>query len=189
VGVVVHLALMATFIAWSGTRGPGFSLPDVNVWLLAIAIAGAASGLVVAIVPALRRRIVPPLIGHLRTAGTSLADVVTDPLRVLALFGGAVGLNFAFILTLGAAVEAFGGGVSFPEVGAAYLVAAVIGSATPTPGGLGAVEAALVAALSGYGMADSAAVSSVLTFRLATYWLPMLPGWIMFQQMQRREEL
>jgi uncharacterized membrane protein YbhN (UPF0104 family) len=51
------------------------------------------------------------------------------------------------------------------------------------------VEAALVAALSGYGMADSAAVSSVLTFRLATYWVPMIPGWIMFQQMQRREEL
>jgi glycosyltransferase 2 family protein len=38
-------------------------------------------------------------------------------------------------------------------------------------------------------MADSAAVSSVLTFRLATYWVPMIPGWIMFQQMQRREEL
>jgi uncharacterized protein (TIRG00374 family) len=88
-----------------------------------------------------------------------------------------------------AAVAAFGGGVSFAEIGAAYLVAAAIGSATPTPGGLGAIEAALVAALSGYGMADSAAVSSVLTFRLATYWVPMIPGWVMFQQMQRREEL
>jgi uncharacterized membrane protein YbhN (UPF0104 family) len=29
----------------------------------------------------------------------------------------------------------------------------------------------------------------VLTFRLVTYWLPMLPGWFSFQQMQRREEL
>ena len=32
-------------------------------------------------------------------------------------------------------------------------------------------------------------MSAVLTFRLVTYWLPMLPGWFMFQQMQRREEL
>src|SRR5918994_920292 len=143
VSLAIHLALMAGFIAWTGTSGPGFSL----------------------------------------------ADVVTDPLRVLALLGGAVGLNFAFILTLGASIAAFGGGVSFPEIGAAYLVAAAIGSATPTPGGLGAVEAALVAALSGYGMSSSAAVSAVLTYRLATYWLPMIPGWIMFQQMQRREEL
>jgi glycosyltransferase 2 family protein len=189
VSLAIHLALMAGFIAWTGTSGPGFSLPDANAWLIAIAIAGVVSGLVVTLVPALRRRILPPLVQHLRTAGTSLADVVTDPLRVLALLGGAVGLNFAFILTLGASVAAFGGGVSFPEIGAAYLVAAAIGSATPTPGGLGAVEAALVAALSGYGMSSSAAVSSVLTYRLATYWLPMIPGWIMFQQMQRREEL
>ncbi|HKH25251.1 MAG TPA: lysylphosphatidylglycerol synthase transmembrane domain-containing protein [Acidimicrobiales bacterium] len=189
VSLAIHLALMAGFIAWTGTSGPGFSLPDANAWLIAIAIAGVVSGLVVTLVPALRRRILPPLLQQLRTAGTSLADVVTDPLRVLALLGGAVGLNFAFILTLGASVAAFGGGVSFPEIGAAYLVAAAIGSATPTPGGLGAVEAALVAALSGYGMSSSAAVSSVLTYRLATYWLPMIPGWIMFQQMQRREEL
>jgi glycosyltransferase 2 family protein len=177
------------FVAWVGARSPGFSLPDANVWLLAIAIAGVVSGLVVGLVPALRRRVVPPLLSYLRTAGVSLADVVTDPLRVLALVGGALGLTFAFIVTLQAAVAAFGGGVSFPEVAAAYLIAAAIGSATPTPGGLGAIEAALVAALTGYGMADSAAVSSVLTFRLATYWVPMIPGWVMFQQMQRREEL
>jgi glycosyltransferase 2 family protein len=189
VGFVVHLALMAAFVAWAGARGPGFSLPDANTWLLVIAIGGAASGLVVGLVPALRRRVLPPLVGYLRTAGSSLADVVTDPWRVLALLGGALGITFAFILTLMAAVEAFGGGVSFPEIGAAYLIAAAIGSATPTPGGLGAIEAALVAGLSGYGMADSAAVSAVLTFRLATYWVPMIPGWIMFQQMQRREEL
>jgi uncharacterized membrane protein YbhN (UPF0104 family) len=189
VGLAVHLSLMTVFVAWTGTRGAGFSLPDANVWLLVIAVGGVLSGVVVAVVPALRRRVVPPLLGYLRTAVASLADVVTDPLRVLALLGGALGLTFAFILTLAASVAAFGGGVSFPEVAAAYLVAAAIGSATPTPGGLGAVEAALVTALSGYGMADSAAVSSVLTFRLATYWMPMLPGWILFQQMQRREEL
>ncbi|MGH9229399.1 MAG: flippase-like domain-containing protein [Acidimicrobiales bacterium] len=189
VGLVVHLSLMAGFIAWVGASGPGFSLPDTNAWLLAIAIGGVVSGLVVGLVPALRRRVLPPLLGYLRTAGSSLADVVTDPWRVLALLGGALGITFAFILTLMASVTAFGGGVSFPEIGAAYLIAAAIGSATPTPGGLGAVEAALVAALSGYGMADSAAVSSVLTFRLATYWVPMIPGWVMFQQMQRNEEL
>jgi undecaprenyl-diphosphatase len=189
VGLVVHLSLTAAFVAWAGARGPGFSLPDANVLLLVIAIAGAASGLVVGLVPALRRRVLPPLMGYLRTAGSSLADVVTDPWRVLALLGGALGITFAFILTLMAAVAAFGGGVSFPEIGAAYLIAAAIGSATPTPGGLGAVEAALVAALTGYGMADSPAVSAVLTFRLATYWVPMIPGWIMFHQMQRSEEL
>ncbi|HYZ97237.1 MAG TPA: lysylphosphatidylglycerol synthase transmembrane domain-containing protein [Acidimicrobiales bacterium] len=189
VGAGVHLSLTAAFLAWAGTRGPGFSLPDANAWLLGIAAAGLVSGIVVAGVPALRRRVVPPLLDQLRTAGSSLADVITDPLRVLALVGGALGITFSFILTLTASAAAFGGDVSFPEVGAAYLVAAAIGSATPTPGGLGAVEAALVAALTGYGMPSGHAVSAVLTFRLATYWAPMIPGWILFHQMQRREEL
>ena len=65
----------------------------------------------------------------------------------------------------------------------------LIGNAAPTPGGLGAVEAALVAALTGFGMKSGPAVSAVLTFRLATYWLPTLPGWFTFRWMQAHEEI
>ena len=88
-----------------------------------------------------------------------------------------------------AAIEAFDGGLSVPQIGAAYLGASIVGSAAPTPGGLGAVEAALVAALTGFGMASGPAVSAVLTFRLATYWLPVAPGWFTFSWMQAREEI
>ena len=63
------------------------------------------------------------------------------------------------------------------------------GRVSPTPGGLGAVEAALVSGLTGYGMPDGKAVAAVLTFRLFTFWLPMLPGWFVFQHMQLQEEL
>jgi uncharacterized protein (TIRG00374 family) len=149
----------------------------------------SASGLAIGLVPAVRRRVLPPLVAQARNAASSLADVLTDPVRVIGLIGGSTGVTGSFILTLAAAVAAFGGGVSFPEIGAAYLVAAALGSAAPTPGGLGAVEAALVTALTGYGMESGPAVSAALTFRLVTYWLPMLPGWFTFQQMQRREEL
>jgi uncharacterized membrane protein YbhN (UPF0104 family) len=188
-GLAVHLSLMGAFIAWVGTSDVGFSLPRADVLFIVIAVAVSASGLVVGLVPAVRRRVLPPLVEQVRTAASSLADVLTDPLRVIALVSGSMGITSSFILTLAAAVAAFGGGVSFPEIGAAYLVAAALGSAAPTPGGLGAVEAALVGALSAYGMASSNAVSAVLTYRLVTYWLPMIPGWFMFQFMQRREEL
>lgn len=189
VGFVVHLTLMAGFIAWTGTRGVGFSLPEANTLFIALAVALSAGGLVVMLVPALRRRVVPPLLQQVRTAVSALGGVLTDPVRVITLVVGSVGVTTSFILTLAASVVAFGGGVSFPEIGAAYLVAFAIGTVAPTPGGLGAVEFALVAALSGYGMASGPAVSAVLTFRLATFWLPMVPGWFMFQLMQRREEL
>jgi glycosyltransferase 2 family protein len=188
-GVVVHLSLMAAFLAWVGTSDVGFSLPEANVVFIVIAVAVSAAGLVIVLVPALRRRILPPLLVQIRNALSSVADVLTSPLRVISLLYGQLGITMSFILTLAAAVAAFGGGVSFPEIGAAYLVAAALGSAAPTPGGLGAVEAALVGALTGYGMSSGPAVSAVLTFRLITYWLPMLPGWLTFQQMQRREEI
>jgi glycosyltransferase 2 family protein len=188
-GFAVHLTLMAVFLAWVGTSEVGFSVPDADILFIVIAVAVSASGLVIGLVPAVRRRVLPPLVEQARNAASALADVLTDPLRVIGLVGGSAGVTLSYILTLAAAVAAFGGDVGFAEIGAAYLVAAALGSAAPTPGGLGAIEAALVAALSGYGMASGPAVSAVLTFRLVTYWLPMLPGWLMFQQMQRREEL
>ena len=190
-GFAVHMSLLGAFLLWvgSGSTGVGFSLPDADVLFLVIAVALSGAGLVIGLVPAVRRRVLPPLVEQARNALSSLADVLTDPLRVVGLIGGSTGITSSFILTLAASVAAFGGGVSFPEIGAAYLVAAALGSAAPTPGGLGAVEGALLAALTGYGMSSGPAVSAVLTFRLVTYWLPMLPGWFTFQQMQRREEL
>jgi uncharacterized membrane protein YbhN (UPF0104 family) len=188
-GFIVHLALMGGFLLWVGSSDVGFELPQADVIFIVITVALSASGLVVGLVPAVRQRVLPPLVAQARNAASSLADVLTDPVRVIGLIGGSTGITCSFILTLAASVAAFGGGVSFPEIGAAYLVAAALGSAAPTPGGLGAVEAALAFALTGYGLDRATAVSVALTFRLVTYWLPMLPGWFMFQQMQRREEL
>ena len=64
--------------------------------------------------------------------------------------------------------------------------ASLIAAASPTPGGLGAIEAALVAGLTGVGISPGPAVSAVLTYRLATYWLPVLPGWLSWRPLQRR---
>ena len=188
-GFMVHLLLMGAFLLWVGSSGVRFELPQADAVFIVVTVGFLVAGLVVGLVPAVRRRVLPPLVEQARNAASSLADVLTDPSRVIGLIGGSLGITTSFILTLTASVAAFGGGLSFPEIGAAYLVAAAIGSAAPTPGGLGAVEAALVIALQGYGMDRGSAVPAALTFRLVTYWLPMLPGWFTFQQMQRREEL
>jgi undecaprenyl-diphosphatase len=71
-------------------------------------------------------------------------------------------------------------------IGAVYLAAAALAAAAPTPGGLGAIEAALVAGLTGVGMQPGPAVSAVLLYRLATYWLPVLPGWLCWRSLQHR---
>jgi len=53
-----------------------------------------------------------------------------------------------------------------------YLAASTLGSAAPIPGGLGAVETALVAGLTATGVRITAAITAVLAFRTATFWLP-----------------
>jgi len=188
-GFAVHVALLIVFVLWTGQSGVGgFSLPDTDLVFLVLAVAVVVVGGIVA-VPAGRRHIVRPFFESVRRAAGTVSTVVTDPGRVALLVGGAAGISLAYIAALVATIEAFGGGLTVPQIGAAYLAAFALASAAPTPGGLGVVEAAMVAALTGFGLASGVAISAVLSFRLATYWLPLLPGWLVLTWMQRREEV
>ena len=51
------------------------------------------------------------------------------------------------------------------------------------------MEAALIAGLTGIGVDSGIAVASVLGYRLATYWLPILPGWLSFRRLDRRGQI
>jgi uncharacterized membrane protein YbhN (UPF0104 family) len=62
-----------------------------------------------------------------------------------------------------------------------------VASASPTPDGLGALEAALVAGLTALGYPVGLAVAGVLTYRLFTFWLPILPGLAAFRYLHRRQ--
>ncbi|MEZ5237464.1 MAG: hypothetical protein R2716_00350 [Microthrixaceae bacterium] len=54
---------------------------------------------------------------------------------------------------------------------------------------MGAVEAALVAALMAVGVEAALAVPAVFLFRVGTFWLPILPGWAAFRWLRHRELL
>ena len=81
---------------------------------------------------------------------------------------------------------AFNGHISLATAAVVYLTSAAIGSVAPTPGGLGAVELALSTGLVAAGMAGTAAISAVLLFRLATFWLPVPLGWLALGVLRRR---
>jgi glycosyltransferase 2 family protein len=188
-GVLVHLTLLFAFVTWTGKSGVGsFSLPDSTVLLGAIAVVLGVTGIAL-FFRKVRALVLEPAMRAIRAAGSEIAGVARSPARVAALLGGAAGTTLAYVAALVASVEAFGGGLSVAQIGAAFLGATLIGNASPTPGGLGAVEAALIAALTGFGLESGNAVSAVLTFRLATYWLPTVPGWFTFRWMQARDEI
>jgi glycosyltransferase 2 family protein len=188
-GFLVHLALMAGFIFWAGSSGIGdFSLPDTQILLLIVTIVLALAGVLVAIGP-VRRKVFVPVWATLRSGAGQIGRVFHSPLRVAALFGGSAGISLAYVAAVACSVQAFGGGLSLAEIGAGYLAAVALATLAPTPGGLGALESAMIAAFTGFGLGEGVAVSATLAFRLSTFWLPILPGWLAFGWMQRNDEL
>ena len=186
-GGLAHLLLFVMFVAWAGQSDTeSFQIPSSSKLLVVIAVVLAVAGLIASTRWG-RRVVLSRVVKFLRDSLASLITLAHSPAKIAALAGGSIGVSMAYICALAAAVAAFDGGVSFAQVGAVYLGASVIAAAAPTPGGLGAMEAALVAGLTGVGMEPSIAVAAVLSYRLLTYWLPVLPGWLSFHYLERRD--
>ncbi len=183
-GGIVHVVLLILFFAWAGQSASGFHLPAGSKVLAGLAIALAVAGILVATRRG-RRLAKKYVVGFVQRSWSSVVGIARSPSRLAELFGGSLGVTMAYIGALAAAIAAFSSDVSFGQVGAVYLGASVIAAAAPTPGGLGAMEAALVAGLTAVGMDSGIAVAAVLSYRLATYWLPILPGWISFRHLEK----
>ncbi len=188
-GVVVHMSLTALFLLWAG-RESNFHLPSVPKRPLLIGLAILVVGVgAVFLVPWCRRTVLGPLTRILRQAWLGIASIARRPSRLVGMVCGGLIVSLTSLVGLYAGVQAFGGDLGFAAVGASYLAGSAVGQAAPTPGGLGAVEAALIAALVAFGLNKEDAVPAVLTFRLATFWVPILPGWLAFESLTRSGKL
>ena len=186
-GALVHGVLLVTFLAWAGrSTGQAFKLPSSSTLLVIIGVAAAVIGIVIATRQG-RRFAARKLLPSLRSSLASLRRVARSPVRLTMVFGGSALVTLAYVGGLVASVQAFGGGASIAQIGAVYMVSAAIAAASPTPGGVGAFEAVLTAGLTGIGISSGVAVSAVITYRLTTYWLPVLPGWFSFRLLQRTD--
>jgi uncharacterized protein (TIRG00374 family) len=99
------------------------------------------------------------------------------------LSAGRLGFDFFSLL---AAVLAVGSHASPPLVLLAYAVAGAIGLIPITPGGLGIVEASLTGLLVLAGLSTGEAVLATLTYRLASYWIPLASGPVAYALFKRR---
>jgi uncharacterized membrane protein YbhN (UPF0104 family) len=181
----LHLILLVIFAALTGTsttlRPPGW------VWI-ALGVLGAGV-IVVLSIPAGRRLARSRLAPALGQVIPRLLDVAQRPVKLAEGIGGAFLVTACYILALEASVLAVGGHASLPAVAVVFLTGNALGSAVPTPGGIGAVEAALTAGLKLAGLAGGIALSAVLLFRLITFWLPVPVGWVALHYLQRKDAI
>ncbi len=188
-GFVGHISLVGVFLIWAGRDAFGsFSLPDPKWFVVGLGIVVALIVLSMAI-PTTRRLVFAKLLPIIARAFDGASDVIRRPGKVTMLIGGSALVTLSYLTTLYFSIEAFGGGLPFATVGAVFLVGSAVAQAAPTPGGLGAMEAALIAGLVAAGLDDTIAVPAVFLYRLFTFWVPILPGWLSFQWLERREYL
>jgi undecaprenyl-diphosphatase len=186
-GFVGHVTLVGVFLVWAGREAFGsFELPDPTVFVIGIGVV-IVLGLVAVAFPWTRRLITTKFLPVVARALDGVADVLRRPGKVFLLIGGSTLVTFCYLTTLYFGIEAFGGGLPFATVGAVFLVGSAIAQAAPTPGGLGAVEAALIAGLVAAGLDNTVAVPAVFLYRLFTFWVPIVPGWFAFQWLERHE--
>lgn len=182
---VMQVLLLVTFMAWAGSNQDlAFSLPDMVVIARALVVVLVLAGGLY-LMP-WGRRLFGQLIGSVREAAGELMVLARDPMKVLQLFGGAAFSKVVTIMAFNTAVHALGvDGIGFATLAVAYMTANTVASVAPTPGGVGAIEAALVAVLTGLGVDPPTALSIVLVFRLVTYWMTVPVCWFFLGLVRR----
>jgi glycosyltransferase 2 family protein len=181
---LLQVLFLATFALWAGRSDElAFDLPGVDTIAVVILVILFAGSLVVA-TPWGRRLVFGSVVPNLAKAWDELRALASDPTKLVLLFGGAGLAKLATIVAFVLSARSFGVDESFARMALLYMTANTVASAAPTPGGVGAIEAALVAVLTGIGVDPAEALSIVVLFRLLTYWLPVLPSWIALRRVR-----
>jgi glycosyltransferase 2 family protein len=177
VQVIAHVVLLILFSTVAGaSMNLSHFVPTATVLYL---IAGVALGIVGAFlfVPTLRHWLATGLRPKVEEITGDLIELVREPRRLALIVLGCAGTTLGAALALWASVQAFGGGATFVTCTVVTMVGGTLASAAPTPGGVGAVEAALIGGLAAFGLPAGVAVPSVLLYRVLTCWLPVFIGW------------
>nr|WP_223183549.1 MULTISPECIES: lysylphosphatidylglycerol synthase transmembrane domain-containing protein [unclassified Streptomyces] len=189
-GLGAHILLLLSFGYLTGTEKTQSFTPSRTV--IAGLLTVAVLVLVVTAIPFMRKFVSTRLRSLFAGVVPRMLDVLQRPVKLVTGIGGMLLLTAAFVFCLDASIRAFGHGtatVSYASVAVVFLAGNALGSAAPTPGGVGAVEGALTFGLVAVGLPLEVATPAVLLYRLLTLWLPVLPGWICFNWLTKRGEL
>ncbi len=160
------------------------------VWIIlaVVVVVAVAAGLVLA-VPRLRRLAADKLRPKVRDIWGNLKQVASSPHKLALLVGGSFGSELLVAMTLSVSLRAFGDHLNLPTLYVVIFLAGIIGGISPSPGGMGVVEAGMILGLTAAGVSESDATAAVFIQRLFTSYLPPIWGWITLVWMRKREYL
>jgi uncharacterized protein (TIRG00374 family) len=114
---------------------------------------------------------------------------VKQPRRFLRSLAGAIGSEVLFAMGLVLCVQALGGDLQLGEAIFINILVSLFAGLSPAPGGIGVAEAGLAAGLKGVGIPGDTALAAVLLYRMCSYYLPPLWGWLAMRWLTKRDYL
>ena len=158
----------------------------IPAWLILVLLGAAATVILTA-------SLYQPLLKRTkRAAKGAVADfklISASPIRLLAGLLSSMMITVCFWAILYVTIIALGQSATILQTFIVMTVGVAAASITPTPGGVGGAEAGLVAALTAIDINTEAAISIALVYRIITFWLPIIPGFICFRIALRRRIL
>lgn len=184
--VLVVIGLLATSSDFNFSRAGGRDIAGIAIVIVVVAALAIS---VVLFVPRLRRWSRSVVASQWEAARDNLKGIVATPRNALMIFGGNVGSQILFALAMDATLRAFGQSLPLLQVIVINNFATLIGGAVPIPGGMGVMEAGLIAGFTAAGVPQSEAVAATFTYRTLTAYLPPVWGWFAMRWLRHRDYL
>ncbi len=160
------------------------------VWIIlaVVVLVALVAGLALA-VPRLRRLASEKVRPRIRGIWGNLRQVASSPRKLVLLTGGSVAQELFVAMALSVSLRAFDDHLRLPILIVVITLAGIIGGVSPSPGGMGVVEAGLILGLTAAGVSEADATAAVFIQRLFTSYLPPIWGWVTLVWMRKREYL
>lgn len=105
------------------------------------------------------------------------------------LLGGSLATELLFALALGVFANAFGYDIALTDLLLINISVSLLATLLPVPGGIGVTEFGLTLGLTAAGMPEEAALAAVVLYRVATFYLPPVWGFVAMRWLQRNGHL
>ncbi|HEU4840823.1 MAG TPA: lysylphosphatidylglycerol synthase transmembrane domain-containing protein, partial [Ilumatobacteraceae bacterium] len=190
-GFVVQAALLAGLLVLTPASldlDLGNAVDGVGPLVLVVALVAVIAMTVVLAVGRVRRFVLH-WVRRLATEALAAVRGLRSPRRLAMLLGGNLATEVLFASTLGIFVAALGHHVGLGALLLTNISVALLAGLLPVPGGIGVAEGGLTVGLVQAGVPEQAAFAAVLLYRLATFYLPPLWGYVAMRWLERNQHL
>ncbi len=182
--VLVTIGLLFTSTQFVPSSVGGGDLEQII--LIGIVVLGVAVTIAM-LVPRLRAALERVIAPQYASARDNVRGILKDPRRAVMIFGGNLCSQVTYALVIDAALHAYGASLPLLQIIVINSLASLLGGMAPVPGGMGVIEAGLIAGMTAAGIEQEIAVAATFTARLFTAYLPPIWGWVSLRWLRRHD--